>query len=1024
MSIGIVKEAYSVWERRCCFTPRQVERIVRTLGIEVVVQPSGKRVFADAEYVRAGATLSDDLSGCNAIFGVKQVPQANLIPDKTYLFFSHTIKGQPENEALLASVLEKRVRLIDYEVISQNGVAGAPRLVAFGEYAGKAGMIDTLRGLGQQLLYQGLSTPFLSIGSAYMYPSYKEATRAVRMAGDAFAAQHRQQSTPSRFQPLVFLFTGSGNVNKGARQVFNLLPHAMIEPSELMQRGAADDFAGLPSVVGCQAGIQDMVARIDGEPTPTFDKRHYYAQPEHYHSVFFEHLARHCNVLVNGVYWDSRFPRVVSKSDIAKFPDHRMHFIADISCDVRGGVELLERANTVEEPFGPCEANDKISIMGVDILPSELPREASQHFGDYLLPFVPQLAHNTATSDLAKELQGACIADKGSLRERFTYIGDLYRELGRPGHAVHSGGKATEDTAAQIAGSTVLRMHGHLFDSGLINRMLDVVEAQLPHGRFQIVECMVGANRKSTVLLQVTMDGGRPQLDQVLTKIFQLAADPAFASSEATVKELPHSFCDGNFAATLRDTYREVSEEEDGEEEEDGGEESGLLTGPPRGSRHLVRKDSASFLDQADVSVTSLIAPSLQKVAVLGAGMVAKPCVEYLSRDSSRHVSVVSGDFNEAKALCRRVGRTNIEPVHIDALQHHDELESLVRGCDAVVSLLPATMHASVAKMCVAAKVPLVTASYVSPELQALSEAATEAGVPILCEMGLDPGMDHMSAMAVIDQIHESGGKVHSFTSVCGGLTAPEAANNPFGYKFSWSPRGVLTAMQNSARFSRNGELVEIESKDLLASAEPFRMYNLPSLALEQLPNRDALKYVDKYRIPEAQTCFRGTLRYEGFSAKMLEFVRAGFLREDLTFGEALGAFQAQATQEAKVAMEFLLAGSHDAELDGRPAVDQLCDLLQTRLALREGERDMTVMQHNFNGDEHVSTLLAYGTKSDTAMASTVGLTVAIGADLLLDPTTAVSQSSGVLLPTSKMIYQPGLKRLAAEGIIFTNHSR
>ncbi|GBG26799.1 Saccharopine dehydrogenase NAD+, L-lysine-forming [Hondaea fermentalgiana] len=1021
-SVGIVREAYSAWERRAPFTPEQVQRLVNKYGVDVVVQPSGKRVFADGEFERAGATLSDDLSGCAAIFGVKQAPIDTLLKDKTYLFFSHTIKGQLENMELLDKILEKNIRLIDYECITKNGTAGAPRLVAFGQYAGMAGMIDAIRGVGQQLLHQGLSSPFLSVGSAYMYPSYETAKCAVRDAGRAFTQQRAQQVWPDRFDPLVFLFTGRGNVNQGARQVFYHVPHRMVPPEDLER--VLHEGKDLPPIIGCQVDLHHMVERrTDGG----FDRKEYYTAPEKYKSVFYERLARHANVLVNGIYWDARFPRVLAKRDLERTDlDRRLHFVADISCDIGGGIEILDRSTTIEDPFlvGLGPKND-LDVMGVDILPSELPREASQHFGDYLLPFVAELAQGTPTASLAAELQGACIADQGELRPRYTYIDQLRRERLRELNGLPL---TDERSSLQIEGSAVLRLSGHLFDTGLVNRMLDIVEAQSPHGRFHIVECMVGSQCESTMLLQLTMDGGRKQLDQVLTRMNTLVGDPEFAEAEAKLEELPSSFCNGDFKATIQP----LGECEDTQADQGGATPRAETAGALAGGRTLAMqralslgpgpdaKDTAGFLDQGKDSSSKLIAPSLTKVAVLGAGMVAKPCAELLSRDSSRHVFVVSAMPGEAESLCARVGRTNLEAVLLNAQEEDDRLAALIKDCDAVISLLPQTMHVPVARHCIKAGTPLVTASYVSPEMRSLHEEAKAKGVPILCEMGLDPGMDHMSAQQVIDEMHEEGIEVKSFSSVCGGLPAPEAADNPFGYKFSWSPRGVLMAMRNPAKYLKDGAVVQVRGEDLLTAAEPFRMYNLPSLALEQLPNRDSTMYAEAYRIPEAATCFRGTLRYEGFSALMIELVNAGFLREDTSLAEILAAFPKSGSPGAD-AVQWLLDANYDDKKHGaQPAMDGLCALLESKLALKPGERDMTVMQHSFNDGERSSKLLVYGSKSDTAMARTVGLTAAIGVELMLDPVDPLaSRATGVLVPTLKSIYKPALDRLASEGLVF-----
>ena len=167
-AIGLLAEAYSKWERRAPLTPSHVEQLVKS-GVDVLVQPSTKRVFTDGEYVAKGARITPDLSPANTIMGVKQPLNGSLLPDKTYLFFSHVIKGQPQNMALLDEVLSKRCRLVDYECIREGGISTAPRLVAFGTFAGKSGIVNGLRGLGLRLLDLGHSSPFLHVGAAHSY---------------------------------------------------------------------------------------------------------------------------------------------------------------------------------------------------------------------------------------------------------------------------------------------------------------------------------------------------------------------------------------------------------------------------------------------------------------------------------------------------------------------------------------------------------------------------------------------------------------------------------------------------------------------------------------------------------------------------------------------------------------------------------------------------------------------------------------------------------------------------------------
>ena len=204
-----------------------------------------------------------------------------------------------------------------------------------------------------------------------------------------------------------------------------------------------------------------------------------------------------------------------------------------------------------------------------------------------------------------------------------------------------------------------------------------------------------------------------------------------------------------------------------------------------------------------------------KEIVILGAGLVAAPAVEYLSRAPGRAVTVVSSVPGESAKLVKKIGRKNVVSMQLDAAVDASKIESLVKDADAVLSLLPATMHHEIADMAILHATPMVTASYVSDEMRALDERAKEAGVPILCEMGLDPGMDHMSAMKVIDEVKASGGKFKAF-SLCGGLPARRLRIMRSCTSSPGSSRGVISASQNSAKYKRDGEIVEVEGNDLL----------------------------------------------------------------------------------------------------------------------------------------------------------------------------------------------------------------
>ncbi|GJP59146.1 hypothetical protein CLOP_g8444 [Closterium sp. NIES-67] len=525
--IGVLHEGRYKWERRAPLTPAQCARLLaasaggsaagRAHGraaagsIRIIVQPSSKRVFADSQYEDVGCELSDDLSECGLILGVKQPPLGTLLPDRSYTFFSHTHKGQEENLPLLDEILAKRVSLYDYELIVGDD---GRRVVAFGEYAGRAGMIDCLRGLGERYLNLGHHTPFLSIASAYMYPSLSAAKAAVVAAGDDISTH----GLPPALSPLVFVFTGTGKVAQGAQEIFRLLPHHFVKPADLPNLLAHKPPAhghGLDPaqkvIYACVVEAKDMVEALDKQAHPTFDKEHYYAHPDQYRPIFHETIAPYATVIVNCMYWEHRFPRLLSneqlkalataKDEQGQAVPMRLVGVADITCDVGGSVESLTHSTEIERPFfryDPIKGTTHDDLEGpgiffvaVDILPSELPKEATNHFGQALFPFLRHLAFARTPEDAPAAMQRACITYGGHLCPLFEYIHRIAAARKAEAEALPSDKKYT----------TLVSLNGHLFDRFLINDALDVIERA--GGTFQLATCLVGQSVDSSSFAEI-----------------------------------------------------------------------------------------------------------------------------------------------------------------------------------------------------------------------------------------------------------------------------------------------------------------------------------------------------------------------------------------------------------------------------------------------------------------------------------------------------------------------------------------
>jgi saccharopine dehydrogenase-like NADP-dependent oxidoreductase len=427
-----------------------------------------------------------------------------------------------------------------------------------------------------------------------------------------------------------------------------------------------------------------------------------------------------------------------------------------------------------------------------------------------------------------------------------------------------------------------------------------------------------------------------------------------------------------------------------------------------------------------------------KNVLILGAGLVTKPGVDYLAEHGFA-VTVASRTVSKAEALIRGLNHGRAHEFLID---DKAALNELVAAHDLTVSLLPARFHVEVAEACLANGKPMVTTSYVKPQMRALDEKARQKGLLLLNELGLDPGIDHMSAMKIIDEVAERGGKVAGFKSYCGGLPAPQAKTTPWGYKFSWSPRGVVLAGTNPARFLQDGEVIDIPGPELFGHHWPVEVQGAG--VFEAYPNRDSLPYKDLYGLSDATTMLRGTLRYPGWCETWKKMVELGLLsldkRDDLerfTYRGLMASLAGGEPKNAEQAVCDYLSIALDSEPmrrwkwlglfaeDKVPAVDTVLDALSQRLRqkLQYGpkEQDMIVLHHVFDVDfgaekkTLTSTLVAFGAEQgDSAMSRTVSLPAAIGTRLILE---GKLTETGVRIPVEKEIYAPVLAELERMGI-------
>lgn len=434
----------------------------------------------------------------------------------------------------------------------------------------------------------------------------------------------------------------------------------------------------------------------------------------------------------------------------------------------------------------------------------------------------------------------------------------------------------------------------------------------------------------------------------------------------------------------------------------------------------------------------------MNKILVLGAGLVAGPLVRYFL-DRPDYLVVVA-DLEPDRARRLVAGAARGESRQLD-LGDREALAAEIGRADLVVSMVPYTFHPLVAGLAIDHGKPMVTASYVSQAMKELDGRARQKGVLVLNELGLDPGIDHMEAMRIIREVHEDGGRILAFTSYCGGLPAPEANDNPFGYKFSWSPMGVLLASKNSARYLKDGRVVTIPAEQLFAEPATISVAGLGEF--EGYPNRDSVVYRETYGIPEAHTVLRGTLRYPGWCQTLLKIGELGLLDDsekdragrtcaDLMAGLSGAALNEDVREavarrldldrrsEVMKRLEWLgLFEAKELPVEKGSALDNLAALMIDKLQYAEGERDMIVLRHEFLAEDRsgrkeriLSTLVDYGIPGGaSSMSRTVGLPAAIAARLILER--KISRT-GVEVPVHSEIYVPILEELRALGIRFT----
>ena len=425
-TIGIRREDKNEWERRVPITPNHVNELKTKYDINTVIQPSKIRVFPDDDYESRGAKVNENLSSSSIVFAVKEIPIKFLEPKKTYVFFSHTIKGQKYNMPMLKKMMELECNLIDYEKITDDK---GRRLVFFGRFAGLAGMLDTLWAFGQRMRWKEVKTPFTDIRPTIKYKDLDEAKLHLKEIGEKI----KNEGLPDSLVPLVVGFAGYGNVSQGAQEILDVLPVEEISPQQLESIKQNPSNKVIYKVIFKEEHLVERNSK-DKE----FDLQEYYTQPELYHSIFHQYIDT-LSILMNCIYWTKKYPRLITKDYVKENYDckTKLQVVGDISVDINGAIEFTDKSTEPDRPIYVYNhlsgevidgfAGSGIVVMAVDNLPCEVPKESSQAFSNSLFPFVPSIAKadfsvDFDNLDLPPEIKKAVILHHGTLTPDYQYI--------------------------------------------------------------------------------------------------------------------------------------------------------------------------------------------------------------------------------------------------------------------------------------------------------------------------------------------------------------------------------------------------------------------------------------------------------------------------------------------------------------------------------------------------------------------------------------------------------------------------
>lgn len=577
--LGIIEEGESKWERRAPITPRGCQFLLETVPrLSIHVQSSINRHFSDVEYRKVGCKIVDQLQDCNLILGVKQVKPECFSQGKTFAFYSHTIKAQPQNMKMLDEMLRQKIRMIDYEKICNEK---GERLIASGEIAGFAGVVNIFSGLGTLLMDKKKSSIFLELAQGHRYPNKAEASKALRKVGEEL----KERGFAKELVPFVVGVVGNSKCANGAIEAlrcFNAVFSEVkrngveikketinfIDPGRLeklvkdLEDGKAkkDDHCKFIYVV--KFDLEHLVEKISGA-NQAFSKRHYFQNPEEYHSIFENKWLRHISVLINCLYWEPKFPRLISIKSLRDLVESKekisLMAISDVSCDFEGPIEFLTKYSTIDEPFlfykfgqqllseeekkevskdssdskedwgclkiynKTLASEDGFLYMPIENLPSEFPYDSSMILNDQLVKLVPKIIDSDPNMKLSEqklpsEILGAIITLNGFLTPKYRYISKLRHQTNNYSHCFTSKFK-------ELHGEIKLKrvkITGHIFDQDVLRYLMDqVVEKEKKQLLITNIKIGVGPSITSECEILIQEDNKDEMFSKAILKLFE-----------------------------------------------------------------------------------------------------------------------------------------------------------------------------------------------------------------------------------------------------------------------------------------------------------------------------------------------------------------------------------------------------------------------------------------------------------------------------------------------------------------------